>query len=386
MVGSSRAAQSAVNSALRALGVSRSSLQSAVSEDESVAESTASSATVVLSSPGLSSLAGGDTPSQASLEAPAESSASLVTSPASPSDTSLVDVPVGNAAGDSVAIQPSQLVARPSTPSAEAGRSTTDDSLIAVSRETLEQIVMDASAEASERVIAVLDPRLDLIGRLNVTLHQGPNIRGDRHVGSRLAAACSLEDVVATAQPNMGVHDDINLDLAVMRGQLHSAEAARAAAENSSMKESFKHENTMVFLKQVRADLEHSMKEVKRLRVLEAHYLQEMEGLRGAVNAHTETAARLENRVRTADDECKRLALQLTRDQMAFKAAVASSTAQSKRLHDLLARLDAGDDSSSTRLQSRNEDLQEQVKRLTRANRTLRAHVKFKTWTQTSLC
>ncbi|KAG6610548.1 uncharacterized protein IUM83_06552 [Phytophthora cinnamomi] len=102
-----------------------------------------------------------------------------------------------------------------------------------------------------------------------------------------------------------------------------------------------------------------------------------MESLRGAVDAHTETAARLENRVRAADDECKRLALQLTREQTAFKAAVASSTAQSKRLHDLLARLDAGDDSSSTRLQRQHEDLQEQVKRLTRANRTLRAHGKF---------
>ncbi|KAJ8558585.1 hypothetical protein ON010_g8865 [Phytophthora cinnamomi] len=124
------------------------------------------------------------------------------------------------------------------------------------------------------------------------------------------------------------------------------------------MKESFKHENTMMFLKQARAELEHSKNEVKRLRVLEDHYLQEMEGLRGAVHAHTETAARLEKRVRAADDECKRLALQLTREQTAFKAAVASSTAQSKRLHDLLARLDASDDSSSTRLQRRNEDLQ----------------------------
>ncbi|KAG6610544.1 uncharacterized protein IUM83_06553 [Phytophthora cinnamomi] len=244
MVGSSCAAQSAVNSALTALGVSRSSLhsspgrgsslgagsspaapapsQSAVSEDESAAESTASSVTVVLSYPELSSLAVGDTPSQASLEASAESSASLATSPAAPSDTSLVDVPVGSAAGDSVAIQSSQLAARCSTSSAEASRSTTDDSLITVSREALEQIVMEASAEASERGIAVLGPRLDLIGRLNVTLHQGPNIRGDRRVGSRLAAARSLEDVVAAAQPNMGVHDDINLDLAVMRGQLHS--------------------------------------------------------------------------------------------------------------------------------------------------------------------
>ncbi|KAG6590564.1 uncharacterized protein IUM83_18355 [Phytophthora cinnamomi] len=351
--------------------------QSAVSEDESAAESTASSATVVLSSPELGSLAVGDTPIQASLEASTESSASLATSPAAPSDTSLVDVPVGSAAGDSVAILSSQLAARCSTSSAGASCSTTDDSLITVSREALEQIVMEVSAEASEHVIAVLGPWLDLIGRLNVTLHQGPNIRGDRHVGSRLAAAHSLEDVVAAAQPNMGVHDDINLDLAMMRGQLQYAEAARAAAENSAMKESFKHENTMVFLKQARAEFEHSKKEVKRLRVLEAHYLQEMEGLRGAVDAHTETAARLENRVRVADNECKRLALQRTREQTVFKAAVASSTAQSKRLHDLLARLDAGDDSSSTRLQRRNEDLQEQVKRLTRANRTLRARVKF---------
>ncbi|KAJ8554957.1 hypothetical protein ON010_g9529 [Phytophthora cinnamomi] len=182
------------------------------------------------------------------------------------------------------------------------------DSLITVSREDLEQIVMEASAEASERVIAVLGPRLDLISRLDVTLHQGPNIRGDRHVGSRLAATRSLEDEVAAAQPNMGVHDDINLDLAVIRGQLHSAEAARAAAEHSAMKESFKHENTMVFLKQARADPR------RRSSVCGSWRLTTSRRWRAFVEP----------------------SIQLTREQTEFKAAVASSTAQSKRLHDLL--------------------------------------------------
>ncbi|KAG6616216.1 uncharacterized protein IUM83_03715 [Phytophthora cinnamomi] len=254
MVGTSRAAQSAVNSALRALvfawsrkcacpSATPATPQSAVAEDGSVAESTSSSSTVVLSSPGLSSGVSGDPPRQASLDASAEPSASLATTTTAPSATSLVDVPVGNAASDSMV---------------SGG---------AVSREFLEQIIMEASAKSSERVTVVLGPRLDLIGRLNVTLHQGPNIRGDRHVGSRLAATHSLHDVVAVAQPNMGVHDDINLDLAMMRGQFHSAEAARAAVETSMMRESFKHKNTMVFLKQESAELEHSKKEIKRLRL-----------------------------------------------------------------------------------------------------------------------
>ncbi|KAE8960167.1 hypothetical protein PR001_g30474, partial [Phytophthora rubi] len=210
-----------------------------------------------------------------------------------------------------------------------------------------------------------------------VNLQLGPAIRGDRHVSSRLKAARSLEDVVADAAPRLEVQGDVTADVASLRAQLHPAQAAQAAAENSSRSEVYRHENTMVFLKHARAEVDQLKKEVKRLRALEVHNTKELESYRAAVDAHTELGDRLENRVKLAEETSDRLAQQIKREQEVFKASVASSTAQSRRLHQFLSRMDATDDSATVRYRRRIEDLDERVKRLVRANKTLRSRVKL---------
>ncbi|KAE8953699.1 hypothetical protein PR002_g32294, partial [Phytophthora rubi] len=133
----------------------------------------------------------------------------------------------------------------------------------------------------------------------------------------------------------------------------------------------------MVFLKHARAEVDQLKKEVKRLRALEVHNTKELESYRAAVDAHTELGDRLENRVKLAEETSDRLAQQIKREQEVFKASVASSTAQSRRLHQLLSRMDATDDSATVRYRRRIEDLEERVKRLVRANKTLRSRVKL---------
>ncbi|GMF66313.1 unnamed protein product [Phytophthora lilii] len=105
-----------------------------------------------------------------------------------------------------------------------------------VTREVLEELLVEASAESSERVIAVLGPRLEQLGRLAVGLQVAPSIRG-------VDAAKSLEEVVNAAVPCMDVGGDVTLYLATMRGQLYSAEAAQAAAEKSLHQEIYRREN-----------------------------------------------------------------------------------------------------------------------------------------------
>ncbi|GMF34104.1 unnamed protein product [Phytophthora lilii] len=58
-----------------------------------------------------------------------------------------------------------------------------------VTREVLEELLMEAGAESSERVIAVLGPRLEQLGRLAVGLQVAPSIRGDRRPVQRLVKA-----------------------------------------------------------------------------------------------------------------------------------------------------------------------------------------------------
>ncbi|KAJ8577423.1 hypothetical protein ON010_g1784 [Phytophthora cinnamomi] len=102
------------------------------------------------------------------------------------------------AAGDAGTSQPSPTGAACSVSIVSAGLSATgnsQDSSDAVSRDFVEQLIMEACAESSGRVIAVLGPRLESLRRLAVNVHQGLSIRGDRHVVSRLAAAHSLDNV-----------------------------------------------------------------------------------------------------------------------------------------------------------------------------------------------
>ncbi|KAE9260487.1 hypothetical protein PF008_g33091, partial [Phytophthora fragariae] len=99
----------------------------------------------------------------------------------------------------------------------------------------------------------------------------------DRHVSSRLKAARSLEDVVVAAAPRLEVQGDVTADVASLRAQLLSAQAAQAAAENSSRSEVYRYENTMGFFKHARAEVDQLKKEVKRLRALEVHNTKELE-------------------------------------------------------------------------------------------------------------
>ncbi|EGZ13085.1 hypothetical protein PHYSODRAFT_334895 [Phytophthora sojae] len=220
-------------------------------------------------------------------------------------------------------------------------------------RDALEQLVRDACDESSERILAVLGSKLESLGRLSVNLHLGPSIRGDHRVGSRLASARNLDEVVTAAEPNMNVGEGSTLGMATMRARLHSAESAQAAAENRLWSQTYSLENQKVFLKNANNEIAQLKKEVAHLRQLEAHYIVELESSNAAVDGLIECSERQENRVRVAEDS------------------------QARRLHDLLARSDAADDTAPARLRRRNEDLKEQVKWLTRANKTLRAHVQL---------
>ncbi|GMF29476.1 unnamed protein product [Phytophthora fragariaefolia] len=99
------------------------------------------------------------------------------------------------------------------------------------------------SAETSERVIAVLGPRLEAISRLVVGLHLEPAIRGDRRVRFKLEAAKCLDEVIAAAVPDTQVGPDNSLDVAVLRTQVYAAETAQAAAARELAKEAFRREN-----------------------------------------------------------------------------------------------------------------------------------------------
>ncbi|GMF33029.1 unnamed protein product [Phytophthora lilii] len=246
-----------------------------------------------------------------------------------------------------------------------------------VTREVLEELLVEASAESSERVIAVLGPRLEQLGRLAVGLQVAPSIRGDRRVRFRVDAAKSLEEVVNAAVPCMDVGGDVTLDLATMRGQLYSAEAAQAAAEKSLRQEIYRRENAEVLAKTAYGERDSLRVELRRSKEAQAQLVKKVEQLNAIVATHNEVYAKLAKRVQAAEDHAQRISKQLAREQEVFKATVAANTAQCSRLHRLLASSDVADDSVSARLRRRNEDLLERVQRLVKANRTLRARVQL---------
>ncbi|GMF33621.1 unnamed protein product [Phytophthora lilii] len=246
-----------------------------------------------------------------------------------------------------------------------------------VTREVLEELLVEASAESSERVIAVLGPCLEQLGRLAVGLQVAPSIRGDRRVRSRVDAAKSLEEVVNAAVPCMEVGGDVTLDLATMRGQLYSAEAAQAAAEKSLHQEIYRRENGEVLAKTAYGERDSLRAELRRSNEAEAQLIKKVEQLNAIVATHNEVYAKLAKQVQAAEDHAQRVSKPLAREQEVFKATVAANTAQCLRLHRLLASSDVADDSASARLRRRNEDLMERVQRLVKANRTLRARVQL---------
>ncbi|GMF49700.1 unnamed protein product [Phytophthora fragariaefolia] len=256
-----------------------------------------------------------------------------------------------------------------------------DDSL--ASPEMPTSMLEETSAETSERVIAVLGPRLEAISRLVVGLHLEPTTRGDRRVRPKLEAAKCVDEVIAAAVPDTQVGPDNSLDVAVLRAQVYAAETAQAAAERELAKEAFRRENEAAVTSSTMKELAETRRQLKISKKIAARYRYDAETMSAVVEQHKELYQRMENRVKTTEDSVQRLSPQLARERETFKAAVASNTAQSRRLHNLLSASSVADVSAEAQLRRRTEDLQERVKRLVTANRTLRARVKLEEWTQT---
>ncbi|KAG3118321.1 hypothetical protein PI124_g22325 [Phytophthora idaei] len=167
----------------------------------------------------------------------------------------------------------------------------------------------------SERVISMLALQIETVARISVGMQLGSPVRGNKRIYARFVAARSLQ------------------------------EAAQATTEVSLTKETMRRESAQMACSSARRELEQTQREVHHLRECESSFLQELD----AFNAQKEI----------------------------FKATVATATSQLRRLHQLVSDSDIADDSGNTRLERRNEDLREQVKRLSNANKALRAHARL---------
>ncbi|GMF36312.1 unnamed protein product [Phytophthora fragariaefolia] len=241
--------------------------------------------------------------------------------------------------------------------------------------EILASMLKDASAETSERVIAVLGSRLEAMTRLVVGLHLEPSIRGDRRVRSKMEPDKCLDDVISALIPDSRVGADNPLDVVILRAQVYAAETAQASAERELAKETFRRENAAAVTSSTTKDLAETLRQLQISRDITARYQHDASALNTVLEQHKELYQRMENQVKATEDSVQRLTSQLTREREVFKAAVAANTAQSRRLYNLLSSSGAADVSTKTYLRRRNEDLQERVKRLIAANRTLRARV-----------
>ncbi|GMF42905.1 unnamed protein product [Phytophthora fragariaefolia] len=201
----------------------------------------------------------------------------------------------------------------------------------------------ETSAETSEQVIAVLGPRLEAIYRLVVGLHLEPAKRGDRRVRSKLEAAKCLDEVIAAAIPDTQIGPDNSLDVAVLRAQVYAAETTQAAAERELAKEVFRWENEAAVTSSTMKELAETRRQLKISKEITARYRHDAEAMSAVVEQHKELYQRMENRVKAAEDSVQRLSSQLTREREAFKAAVASNTVQSRRLHNLLSASSVAD-------------------------------------------
>ncbi|GMF61101.1 unnamed protein product [Phytophthora fragariaefolia] len=141
----------------------------------------------------------------------------------------------------------------------------------------------ETSAETSERVIAVLGPRLEAISRLVVGLHSEPAIRGDRRVRSKLEAAQCLDEVIATAVPDTQVGPDNSLDVAVHRAQVYAAETAQAAAERELAKEAFRRENEAAVTSSTMKELAETRRQLKISKEIAARYRHDAETMNAVV-------------------------------------------------------------------------------------------------------
>ncbi|KAG6942785.1 hypothetical protein JG688_00017927, partial [Phytophthora aleatoria] len=202
----------------------------------------------------------------------------------------------------------------------------------------------------------------------------GSPVRGNKRIYARFVAARSLQEVADSVVPDSGDESETTShELARLRSEIHSAQAAQATTEEEIMHR----ESAQMACSSARRELEQTQREVHRLRERESSVLQELDAFNAQVDAHNELYQRLENRIKSAEDESQRLTQYTARQKEIFKATVATNTSQIRRLHQLLSDSDIADDSANTRLKRRNEDLREQVKRLSRANKALHAHVRL---------
>ncbi|GMF25873.1 unnamed protein product [Phytophthora fragariaefolia] len=194
---------------------------------------------------------------------------------------------------------------------------------------------------------------------------------------SKLEAAKCLDEVITAAVPDTQVGPDNALDVAVLRAQVYAAETAQAAAEHELAKEAFGQENAAAVTSSTMKELAETRRKLKISKKIAARYRHDAETMSAVVEQHKELYQRMETRVKAAEDSVQWLSSQLARERETFKAAVASNTAQSRRLHNLLSASSVADVSAEAQLRRCTEDLQEHVKRLITANRTLRARVKL---------
>ncbi|GMF30870.1 unnamed protein product [Phytophthora lilii] len=146
------------------------------------------------------------------------------------------------------------------------------------------------------------------LSRLAVGLQVAPSIRGDRRVRSRVDTAKSLEEVVNAAVPCLDAGRDVTLDLATMRGQLYSAEAAQAAAENHCTKRFIVEKNAEVLAKTAFGERDSLRVELRRSKEAQAQLVKKVEQLNAIVATHkkNEVYAKLVKRVLAAEDHAQR--------------------------------------------------------------------------------
>ncbi|KAG3108491.1 hypothetical protein PI125_g11762 [Phytophthora idaei] len=295
------------------------------------------------------------------MSSPDTSPRSPSASPSSPQPTSVVASSSSTEAPESSALADVPAT-RPNIPD------------VRLSRQSFQDLLREVNHEVSERVISTLAPQIETAARVSVGMQLGSPVRGNKRIYARFVTARSLQEVADSVVPDSGDESETtSQELARLRSEIHSAQAAQATAEEEIMHR----ESAQMACSSARRELEQTQREVHRLRERESSVLQELDAFNAQVDAHNELYQRLENRIKSAENESQRLTQYTARQKEIFKATVATNTSQIRRLHQLLSDSDIADDSADTRLKRRNEDLREQVKRLSSANKALRTHVRL---------
>ncbi|KAG6942848.1 hypothetical protein JG688_00017895 [Phytophthora aleatoria] len=245
---------------------------------------------------------------------------------------------------------------------------------VRLSRQSFQDLLREVNHEVSEHVISTLVPQIETADRISVDMQLGSPVRGNKRINARFVAARSLQEVADSVVPDSGNESETtSQELARLRSEIYSTQAAQATAEASLTQEIMRPESAQMACSSARRQQEQTQRAVHRLRERESSVLHELDAFNAQVDAHNELYQRLENRIKLADDESQRLTQYTARQKEIFKATVATNTSQIRRLHQLLSDSDIADDSATTRIKRRNEDLCEQVKRLSSAHKALRA-------------